>query len=74
MCCEIIENGSTYTLQFDPSQDFSGDYFHLSPDNNGAGPVRTSPRTPALLLSGHADPDRSAASSRSRDSRSAMRS
>ena len=30
---DINQNGSTYTLQFDPTQDFSGDYFHLAPDN-----------------------------------------
>jgi autotransporter passenger strand-loop-strand repeat protein/autotransporter-associated beta strand protein len=29
----ITENGETYDLQLDPSQDFSGDYFHLSPDS-----------------------------------------
>ena len=34
---DINENGSTYTLQFDPTQDFSGDYFHLAPDNAGTG-------------------------------------
>ena len=29
---DVTENGATYSLQFDPSQDFSGDLFYLSPD------------------------------------------
>ena len=29
----VSENGITYTLQFDPSQDFTGEYFHLAPDS-----------------------------------------
>ena len=30
--------GSTYTLQLDPSQNFTGEYFHLAPDNAGNSP------------------------------------
>jgi autotransporter-associated beta strand protein len=32
----IAENGHTYTLNFDPALDFTGEYFHLSAD--GVGP------------------------------------
>jgi hypothetical protein len=29
---DVTENGVTYTLQLDPAQDFTGDYFHLFAD------------------------------------------
>ena len=29
---QITENGATYALQFDPTEDFSGEYFQLSPN------------------------------------------
>ena len=35
---DVNEDGTTYTLQFDPSQDFTGEYFHLAPDSGGAHP------------------------------------
>ena len=41
---DVTENGTTYTLQFDRTHDFSGDLFYLSA--TAAGPGRTSPRTP----------------------------
>jgi T5SS/PEP-CTERM-associated repeat protein/autotransporter passenger strand-loop-strand repeat protein len=34
---DVNENNSTYTLRFDPSQNFTGDYFHLAPDSSGSG-------------------------------------
>ena len=34
----VTDNGNTYTLQFDQSESFAGDYFHLTPDNSGSGP------------------------------------
>ncbi len=34
----VTDNGNTYTLQFDQSENFAGDYFHLTPDNSGNGP------------------------------------
>ena len=34
----ITEGSNTYTLNFDPTQNFSGDYFYLAPDNGGSGP------------------------------------
>jgi hypothetical protein len=33
----IVEDGTTYMLQLDPSQDFSGEYFHLAPDAFDSG-------------------------------------
>ena len=41
----IIENGATYTLQLDPTQNFSGQYFHLSPD----GTAVTTDNNPCYL-------------------------
>jgi hypothetical protein len=35
---DVNEDGTTYTLQFDPSQDFTGEYFHLAPDADIASP------------------------------------
>ena len=46
---DVNENDSTYTLQFDPTQDFTGEYFHLAPDS-GADPALTSPRTPRRAI------------------------
>ena len=43
---DVTENGSTYMLQFDPSQDFNGDYFHLAPDRGGTGTDITEDTTP----------------------------
>jgi hypothetical protein len=35
---QITENGQTYKLNFDPTQDFLGEYFHLAADSIGANP------------------------------------
>ena len=43
---DVTENGSTYTLQFDPTQDFTGDYFHLAPDVGANGTDITENTTP----------------------------
>jgi hypothetical protein len=43
---DVIENGSTYTLQFDSTQDFSGEYFHLAADIAGTGTAVTESGTP----------------------------
>jgi autotransporter-associated beta strand protein len=42
---EIFEPGHTYDLQLDPTQHFTGDYFHLASDGNG-GTVVTEDTTP----------------------------
>ena len=42
---DVTENGSIYTLDFDPSQNFTGDYFHLSLDS-GSGTDITENTTP----------------------------
>ena len=34
----ITEGSSTYTLNFNPTESFAGEYFSLAPDNGGAGP------------------------------------
>jgi len=34
---DINENGQTYTLQLNPSQNFSGEFFHLAADPSGTG-------------------------------------
>ncbi len=34
----ITEGSNTYTLNFDPTQNFNGDYFYLASDNGGSGP------------------------------------
>ena len=43
---DVNEDGNTYTLQFDPTQDFTGDYFHLAPDSGGTGTDITENTTP----------------------------
>ena len=43
---DVNENNSTYTLQFDPTQDFTGEYFHLAPDSGGTGTDITENTTP----------------------------
>jgi len=42
---QISENGSTYDINLDPAQDFTGDYFHLV-TNVSAGTVVTEDTTP----------------------------
>ena len=32
---DVTENGTTYALQLDPSQDFTGEFFHLTADSRG---------------------------------------
>ena len=44
---QITENGATYALQFDPTEDFSGEYFQLSPNELlGGTNVTTALMTP----------------------------
>ncbi len=37
----VNENGGTYTLQFDPTQNFNNEYFSLAPDSAGTGTAVT---------------------------------
>jgi Hint domain len=34
----VTQGGHTYTFQFDPTESFAGDFFHITKDNNGNGP------------------------------------
>jgi hypothetical protein len=43
---DVIEGGNTYTFQFDPSQNFTDEYFHLAPDVAGTGTAITENSTP----------------------------
>jgi autotransporter passenger strand-loop-strand repeat protein/probable HAF family extracellular repeat protein len=36
---QVTENGSTCDIKFDPSQDFSGLYFHVVPDGTGGSEI-----------------------------------
>ena len=44
---QIAEGGTTYDLNLDPSQDFTGDFFHLSDDGSG-GTLITESDTPCF--------------------------
>ena len=40
---QVVENGQTFALHFDPLQNFAGWQFHLSSDNNGGTAITANP-------------------------------
>jgi hypothetical protein len=51
---QIVENGQTYHLQFDPNEDFSGQNFHISDDGYGGTLIFLDPTVASLPSSGGA--------------------
>ncbi len=43
---QVTENGNTYNLQLDPTQNFSGEFFHLAADLSGTGTAITESTLP----------------------------
>ena len=60
---KVTENGATYSLQLDPSQSFSNEYFHLASAAGGASTLITESSAPCYCR-GHADRDRARRSRR----------
>src|SRR5262249_17233290 len=48
---QVVMNGTTYDLQFDPGQSFAGEQFHLSSDGSGGTDITV---TGAVVGSGQA--------------------